>query len=120
MHNYGSKIIFKSMQDDQQGPFTSREHRAPILGVNFLISKLKCSTIFKGNALETKNRIELNKVYNQHVIIARNKIPEGSKRLPGMAGDRHFREFTVVKHQRLSQKVNICYFFTLKTKLSLL
>lgn len=125
-HNYSSKIIFKSVQDDQQGPFPSREQRALILGMNFLLSKWKCSTIFKGNAL--KNTTEPHKVDNQRQLLWEiepqkelndlwQRPVTGTSR-NSMAGDRHFREFTVVKQQPPRESMSV-KFLHLKQKLYL-
>lgn len=49
MHTYDSKIAFKRMCEDLQGPFTSRKLRAHVLPVNFLPCKLKMLRDFQGN-----------------------------------------------------------------------
>lgn len=61
MHNYDSKIIFKSMHDDLQGPFATGELKALILRVNFLTCKLKTLRDFQGNCMKTL-RAELNQI----------------------------------------------------------
>lgn len=65
------------MHGDQQRPFVSRDQRAVMLGLNFLITHGKCSVMLQGNGLKTKNRIDLSKVDKQHGMMARKKTPEG-------------------------------------------
>lgn len=65
------------MHGDQQRPFISRDQRAVMLGVNFLISTWKMLRDAPRNALKTKNGIDLSKVDKQRGMMARNKTPEG-------------------------------------------